>query len=45
MAKFYGVNPGATREVNLNNFIGQKGKENTNENFDNKSQQSNNVRP
>lgn len=28
MAKFYGVNPGATKDVNLNHFIGQKGKEN-----------------
>ena len=28
MAKFYGVNPGLTRDVDLNNFIGQKGKEN-----------------
>lgn len=28
MAKFYGVNPGATKEVDLNHFIGQKGKEN-----------------
>lgn len=31
MAKFYGVNPAATKEVDLNNFVGQlgdQGKEN-----------------
>jgi hypothetical protein len=32
MAKFYGVNPGATKDVNLNHFVGQKGKENASEN-------------
>jgi hypothetical protein len=34
MAKFYGVNPGATKEVNLNYFVGQVGakeKENNSE--------------
>ena len=29
MAKFYAVNPGATKDVDLNNFIGQEGKENS----------------
>lgn len=29
MAKFYGVNPGMTRDVDLNQFVGQKGKENS----------------
>jgi hypothetical protein len=28
MAKFYGVNPGMTKDVNLENFIGQNSKEN-----------------
>lgn len=31
MAKFYGVNPSATKDVDLNDFVGQigeKGKEN-----------------
>jgi hypothetical protein len=28
MAKFYGVNPAATREVELSHFVGQTGKEN-----------------
>ena len=28
MAKFYGVNPGLTKNVDLNHFISQKGKEN-----------------
>ncbi|CDW75394.1 UNKNOWN [Stylonychia lemnae] len=39
MAKFYGVNPGATKDVNLNHFVGQKGKENESQN-DIKSQGS-----
>ena len=42
MAKFYGVNPGATKEVNLSHFVGQKGKENdgnqSNDNYALKSQ-------
>jgi len=29
MAKFYGVNPGATKDVDLRQFIGQQGKENS----------------
>jgi hypothetical protein len=28
MAKFYGVNPGATKDVQLDHFVGQIGKEN-----------------
>jgi hypothetical protein len=28
MAKFYGVNPGATKGVELSHFVGQLGKEN-----------------
>lgn len=28
MAKFYGVNPAATKDVELSKFVGQKGKEN-----------------
>lgn len=32
MAKFYGVNPGATKDVNLDLYIGQKGKENASSN-------------
>ena len=28
MAKFYGVNPGATKDVPLEHFVGQIGKEN-----------------
>jgi hypothetical protein len=42
MAKFYGVNPGATKDVNLNHFVGQIGKENdrTSENQPVRSQHS-----
>lgn len=29
MAKFYGVNPGATKDVELSHFVGQQGKENS----------------
>lgn len=30
MAKFYGVNPAATKDIDLKQFVGQKGKENEN---------------
>ncbi len=33
MAKFYGVNPGATKDVDLDLYIGQKGKENESQNL------------
>jgi hypothetical protein len=32
MAKFYGVNPGTTKNVDLEQFIGQTGKENDSQN-------------
>ena len=32
MAKFYSVNPGATKDIDLQQFIGQKGKENNHNN-------------
>jgi hypothetical protein len=32
MAKFYGVNPGATKEIDLELYLGQKGKENESQN-------------
>lgn len=45
MAKFYAVNPGATKDVNLNHFVGQVGAREKENNSDKSNENTRAIRP